>query len=55
MKPGWTTQHAEERRGFFSPEGVLGQYPHWEKYLGDLHGQHHGRDHWRTLATRVVR
>lgn len=53
VKPGWTRDHADARRGFFSPEGVLGQYPHWEKYLAELHGQHHGPDHWRTLATRV--
>jgi pimeloyl-ACP methyl ester carboxylesterase len=53
VKPGWTRGHAEERRGFFSPAGILGAYPHWEKYLAELHGQHHGPDHWRTLTTRV--
>lgn len=47
VKPGWTRGHAEERRGFFSPEGILGEYPHWEKYLTELHGD------WRALTTRV--
>lgn len=53
VKPGWSREHAEERHGFFSPSEILAEYPHWDKYLADLHGQHHGPDHWRTLAGQV--
>ncbi|MEB3196650.1 MAG: alpha/beta hydrolase [Candidatus Sericytochromatia bacterium] len=53
VKPGWNAGHARERQDFFQPESILAEYPHWDRYLADLHGQHHGPDHWRTLAGQV--
>lgn len=53
VKPGWTAAHAAERRDFFRPEAILRAYPHWQSYLDDLHGRHHGPNHWRTLAHQV--
>ncbi len=50
VKPGWTRTHADDRFDFFRPEAILAEYPHWDKYLADLHGRHHGADHWRTVA-----
>lgn len=53
VRPGWTSSMAEERVNFFQPEAILAEYPHWKDYLADLHGRHHGPNHWRTLATQV--
>lgn len=50
VKPGWTRAHADDRRDFFRPEAILAEYPHWDKYLEDLHGKHHGPAHWRALT-----
>jgi len=53
VRPGWTPAVAQERVDFFQPEAILAEYPHWRDYLADLHGRHHGPDHWRTLALQV--
>lgn len=53
VKPGWTEAQATERRDFFRPESILRTYPHWRMYLDDLHGAHHGPDHWRALSLQV--
>ena len=50
---GWTRAHADARFAFFKPEAILAEYPHWDKYLADLHGRHHGPEHWRELTTWV--
>ncbi|MEB3330641.1 MAG: alpha/beta hydrolase [Candidatus Sericytochromatia bacterium] len=53
VRPGWTRTHAEDRLDFFQPASILRAYPHWERYLAELHGRHHGPDHWRGLAGQV--
>lgn len=53
VKPGWTAGHADERFDFFKPESILAEYPHWDKYLAELHGKFAGPDHWRDLASGV--
>lgn len=53
VKPGWTQAHADERFDFFRPEAILGEYPHWDKYLAELHGKFAGPDHWREVAGQV--
>lgn len=53
VKPGWTEAMAAERQAFFQPESILRAYPHWRGYLDDLHGAHHGPEHWRTLSGQV--
>jgi 3-oxoadipate enol-lactonase len=53
VRPGWTERQAHERVNFFSPESILAEYPHWKEYLEELHGRHHGPEHWRTLSGQV--
>ena len=53
VKPGWTQAHADDRFDFFRPESILAEYPHWDKYLADLHGKFAGPDHWRGVAGEV--
>lgn len=53
VRPGWTASVAQERVNFFQPEAILAEYPHWKDYLAELHGRHHGPEHWRALAGQV--
>ncbi|MEB3221251.1 MAG: alpha/beta hydrolase [Candidatus Sericytochromatia bacterium] len=53
VRPGWTRDHAAGRQEFFQPDAILRAYPHWDRYLAELHGRHHGPDHWRGLARQV--